>query len=913
MLPLASLLPLLFCVLLLTPSPTSANYTLSSLTSTPYGYEGVLRLSSPSPYGHELPYLHLSVWQETPSRLRVALRDANATRWEIPSQYRHIPSTTPPTSSPPSPLYTFRTSTTASGDFAFQVVRTSTKRVLFDSSAGPLHYSPQYIELSTSTSPHANLYGFGERILPLRLPEDEELVIWNTDWANPDLKNLYGHHPVYQQLEEDGLAHAVVLYNSNMMDGELSGGRFRYRVIGGIIDLYFLLGPTPLELTEQYTSIVGRPFMPPLWSVGWHQCRCFYESANRTLAVVLNYTAYDMPLDAIWNDIDIMRDYVFGTYNDELGNGGYTVRDVTALNTYVKQHKQKRVWIVDPNIPALLEDKGGVPYLPYIEGKAANIFVRHPANDTILYGKQWPTVAVAWPDWTNPGVVDWWTPQYERFGAIAGQMDGIWLDMNEPSAFCPAEITDGCNGAADPTRLVDPAAKPHPRVTSPTDIPYPPFQPGSQWQKLEDKSFNISSHHYLSQHYNVKEMWGMAEQAAAAQVMQRIHRQRAFTLSRSTFMGSGAHGAHWLGDNNSLWSDLVKSIAEVLAMGLYGVVNVGADICGFGGETTEEMCVRWIQLGSLYPFARSHNAGRRDQEPYQFGDVVNSMNRNSLRLRYSLLPYLYQLFVTAHFTGAPVWRPLYMHWPTDSATWAIDRQFMLGPALLGIPAVDEGATTVTGYLPEGQWFDFLTFARIPGPTQRNITLPAPITPNATISLLQRGGYIVARQQPMAQTVDTWVTPISLHIALNATGHAQGTVTLDDGVSLDNLDRGDYHAVEHVAVLGKQGEVRGVVVHRHGGRVGLEVGALGVVGRVEQVVLPFKSTYDVSGMYIELVVVLGLDVTDVKELGTPTLTVAGRGVSLSQVKWSVSNGAFILDARGLQLLPIAQPWTLMFAF
>ena len=483
--------------------------------------------------------------------------------------------------------------------------------------------------------------------MPLRLPRDEELVLWNTDWANPDLKNLYGHHPMYQRVEADGHAHAVVMYNSNMMDGELmsAGGRFRYRMIGGIIDLYFLLGPTPLDLTEQYTAIVGRPFMPPLWSVGWHQCRCFYESANRTLQVVLNYTAYDMPLDGVWNDIDIMRDYIFGTYNDELGNGGYTIPDVKRLNAYVREHKQKRVWIVDPNIPALLEDKGGEPYLPYLEGKAANIFVRHPANDSLLFGKQWPTVAVAWPDWTNPGVVDWWTPQYERFGDIAGQMDGVWLDMNEPSAFCPGELSEACQGANDTTRVVDPAARPHPRVSSPTDIPYPPFQPGAQWQKMEDRSFNISSHHYLSQHYNVKQMWGFAEQAAAAQVMQRIHGQRAFTLSRSTFMGSGAHGAHWLGDNTSAWGDLMKSIAEVLAMGLYGVVNVGADICGFGGETTEEMCARWIQLGALYPFARSHNAGRRDQEPYQFGAVVNSMNRNSLRLRYSLLPYLYQLFV----------------------------------------------------------------------------------------------------------------------------------------------------------------------------------------------------------------------------------------------------------------------------
>ena len=488
----------------------AADYKLASLTQTAYGWEADLTVSSPAPYGNAIPYLHLSVWFETPDRLRVTIRDANATRWEIPPQYRYIDSTHPPTSPPGFTHYKFQFGSEVGGQFSFQIVRAVNGRVLFNTSIGEFHYSPQYIEFSTAQPSDANLYGLGERILPLRLPKDD-FVIWTTDWANPTLKNLYGHHPVYQRVEADGRTHGVVLYNSNMMDVELTDDRLRYKMIGGIIDLYVLLGPTPLLVSEQYTYIVGRPFMPPLWSIGWHQCRCFYESANRTLAVVMNYTKFDMPLDAIWNDIDWMRDYVFGTsvhkpvtlshsiervnsvislltcvpyamvywlcrYNDELGSGGYTLRDVKALNQYVKSIQKKRVLIVDPNIPALLADKDGQPYLPYVEGKAADIFVRHPANDSILYGKQWPAVSVAWPDWTNPGVVDWWLPQYQRFGELAGQMDGVWLDMNEPSAFCPAEITDGCQGVNDTTRVVDPAAVPHPRVSSPTDIPYPPYQ-----------------------------------------------------------------------------------------------------------------------------------------------------------------------------------------------------------------------------------------------------------------------------------------------------------------------------------------------------------------------------------------------------------------------------------------------------
>ena len=415
---------------------------------------------------------------------------------------------------------------------------------------------------------------------------------------------------------------------------------------------------------------------------------------------------------------------------------------------------------------------------------------------------------------------------------------------------------------------------------------------------MEDHSFNISSHHYVGQHYDVKEMYGFTEQIAAARVMERLHNQRAFSLSRGTFMGSGAHGAHWLGDNQSTWADLVNSIAEVLAMGVYGVVNVGADICGFGGETTNEMCVRWIQFGSLYPFARSHNAGRRDQEPYMFNDVVNDMNRNSLKLRYSLLPYLYQLFVSSHRSGAPIWRALYMEWPTDSTTWAIDRQFMLGPALLGIPVVEENATSVTGYVPNGDWFDLLTFKRVAyyskehGAVGEWMNFSAPIASDATIPLLQRGGYVVVRQQPRAQTADTWLTNFTVHVALRNDGVSVGGITLDDGVSLGNIDRGDLHHIEHHAAL--------------------NLTASSIMGYIEQRVLPSKCSYNISGQYVEVIAILGLDLSAVSQAGQPTLTVAGQPVSLSTATWSVVNGALVLDARNQQLLPIAQSWQITFA-
>lgn len=112
---------------------------------------------------------------------------------------------------------------------------------------------------------------------------------------------------MYLNLEDDGNAFGVFLKNSNAMEVVLQPApAITFRAIGGVIDMYVMLGPSPEEVIQQYHTVIGRPAMVPYWSLGFHLCRWGYDSLNRTMEVNAAVRAYDIPFDTQWNDIDYM-------------------------------------------------------------------------------------------------------------------------------------------------------------------------------------------------------------------------------------------------------------------------------------------------------------------------------------------------------------------------------------------------------------------------------------------------------------------------------------------------------------------------------------------------------------------------------------------------------------------------------
>jgi len=196
--------------------------------------------------------------------------------------------------------------------FSFSVSRARTGEVLFDSSAAQLVFQSQYLRLRTKLPENPNLYGLGEHSDSFRLNTTSYTrTLWSQDsFGLPDNSNLYGNHPVYFEHRKTG-SHGVFFLNSNGMDIKIdkegrAGQYLEYNTLGGVLDFYFVAGPSPVEVSRQYAEIAGLPAMPPYWGFGFHNCRYGYRDVYEVAEVVSNYSVARIPLETEWVDIDYM-------------------------------------------------------------------------------------------------------------------------------------------------------------------------------------------------------------------------------------------------------------------------------------------------------------------------------------------------------------------------------------------------------------------------------------------------------------------------------------------------------------------------------------------------------------------------------------------------------------------------------
>ncbi|KAF6717623.1 Lysosomal alpha-glucosidase [Oryzias melastigma] len=542
--------------------PDFPSYSLVSINDTLMGQKGILVKEVKTYYPGDILTVEVETRQETDTRLRVRMTDPSNSRFEVPIS---VPN---PTEKAENPGYVVEFS---KQPFGITVRRRSTGALLLNTSVAPLFYADQFLQFST-VLPTQFIYGLGEhRSTFLHDINWNTLTMWARDVPPTEKTNLYGVHPFYLAMEEDGNAHGVFLLNSNAMDVVLQPApALTWRTIGGILDFYVFLGPDPGSVVSQYLEVIGNPAMPIYWALGYHLCRWGYNTSNSTWEVVKSLRNYGIPQDTQWNDIDYMSKSMDFTYDSEkFGTLPDLVRDLHA-------HNQTYVIMLDPGISSTQAEGS---YWPFDEGLKRGVFIKDSEGKTLI-GKVWPGLT-AYPDFSNEVTHDWWFDSLQKFHDKV-PFDGLWIDMNEPSNFLDGS-TNGCPS---------------------NSFENPPYTPGVLGGLLRAKTVCATAQQKVSMHYNLHSLYGLMEAKASASALKKLLSKRAFVISRSTFPSQGLYSGHWLGDNRSQWKDLYTSIAGILTFNLLGIPLVGADICGFSEEPQEELCVRWTQLGAFYPFTR---------------------------------------------------------------------------------------------------------------------------------------------------------------------------------------------------------------------------------------------------------------------------------------------------------------------
>uniref|UniRef100_A0A7N6FL29 Uncharacterized protein n=1 Tax=Anabas testudineus TaxID=64144 RepID=A0A7N6FL29_ANATE len=702
------------------------SYSLVSIEDTSMGQKAKLVREVKTYYPADIFTLELDIRHETDTRLHVRITDPSNARFEVPIS---VPTATKKAENP---QYTVELSKDP-----FGVIVKS-----LNTTVAPLFYADQFLQFSTSL-PSQFIYGLGEhRSTFLHDVHWNTLTMWARDVPPMEKTNLYGVHPFYLAVENEGNAHGFFFLNSNAMDVVLQPApAVTWRTIGGILDFYVFLGPDPGSVVEQYVDVIGHPAMPIYWALGYHLCRWGYKTSDATWEVVKSMRNYKIPQDVQWNDIDYMSQYMDFTFDS---TNFATLPDlVKDLHT----HNQRYVMILDPGISST-QPQGS--YWPYDEGLKRGVFIKDAEGKTLI-GKVWPGLT-AYPDFSDNVTHEWWYDNLRRFHEKV-PFDGLWIDMNEPSSFVDGS-TNGCPS---------------------NSIENPPYTPGESvlGGLLRGKTVCASAQQKQSLHYNMHSLYGKiyTSETVSEEFLP-------FVISRSTFPSQGMYSGHWLGDNRSQWKDLYTSIAGMLTFNLLGIPLVGADICGFSEDAQEELCVRWTQLGAFYPFTRNHNSiDTKPQDPTAFSPLAQTAMKQALLLRYSLFPVLYTLFHHAHVHGHTVARPLMFEFPKDVKTYGNDKQFLWGKGLLVTPVLEAGVDYVNGYFPEGLWYDYYTGDSVSSKGEE-LRLGAPLD---KINLHLREGTVIPTQ----------VEPLHLVSALSGDGSATGDLFWDDGETIDTYETNQY--------------------------------------------------------------------------------------------------------------------------
>lgn len=456
-----------------------------------------------------------------------------------------------------------------------------------------------------------------------------------------------------------------------------------YKAEDGDLDYYMILGPQILDVTKKYTQLTGGTIFGPRWSLG-------YSGST------MSYTDAPDAQEQLKKFVDLCREHNIPCDSFQLSSGYTSINGKRYVFNWnydkVPQPKLMSQYFSDAGMhlaanikPCMLQD-----HPRYDEVAEKGLFIQDSESDNPERSMFWDDEG-SHLDFTNPATVAWWKANVKSQLLEMG-ISSTWNDNNE------FEVWDDyakCHffGKGLPVKLIR------------------PLQP----LLMMKASFE-------------------AQQEFAPNI-------RPYLISRSGSTGMNRYVQTWSGDNRTSWHTLKYNIKMGLGMSLSALYNVGHDVGGFSGNKPDpELFVRWVQNGVMHPRFTIHswNDDKTVNEPWMYPEVTNII-RDTIQLRYRLMPYIYNLLWLAHKHAEPMLRPTFLDHENDANTFAENDDYLFGRDLLVASVVEAGQRQREVYLPCNYtgWYDFYTHQWYYG--GENVTVDAPLE---RIPLFLRAGSII---------------------------------------------------------------------------------------------------------------------------------------------------------------------------
>ncbi|HLO92662.1 MAG TPA: glycoside hydrolase family 31 protein [Lentimicrobium sp.] len=527
---------------------------------------------------------------------------------------------------------------------------------------------------------------------------------WNTDNPRymPQDDPLYVTIPFYIGVVNQK-AYGIFLDNTHRSRFNFGASNDRFSSFGaddGEMDYYFMHDINIAGIIKEYTDLTGRMQLPPIWSLGFQQCRWSYFPDSEVLNIAKTFRDKKIPLDVMYLDIHYMDAYKIFTWHPvRFSQPQKLLNDLKELGIHTTV-------IVDPGIKV---EKG---YEAYEEGIDKDLFVKFP-DGKVYTAQVWP----GWchfPDFTKPASRIWWGQKFQ--GLVNMGVDGFWNDMNEIASW----------GGGYTPHLID---------------------------------FDWEGQH--ATYRQAKNVYGMQMARSTFEGTRKLlNGKRPFILTRAGYAGLQRYSALWTGDNQSSEEHMMLGTRLINSLGISGVSFAGVDVGGFSKDATPSLFARWTAIGTFTPFFRSHSHyDTKSAEPWTFGETVETITRNYIQFRYRMLPYLYSVFHQSTIDGMPVARTLAIDYTNDEKVYwfSYQQQYLFGPSFLIAP-VESTKELVKVYLPAGDWYDFHTDQYIEGNSE--IVADCPL---AKLPVYIKAGSIIPLQKPVQSTTESAGDTLYLHV------------------------------------------------------------------------------------------------------------------------------------------------------